>query len=296
MNKQSFLSNSKKGLQIRNKLISIVVPTKNAARHLKNLLPSLVEQTYKRFELIVNDDKGTTDDTKNLLKQFEKKLTITTLKENISMAQGRKSGANFAKGYYLLHLDSDMVLSPKVLENCIETIEKGYDALLIPEISFGEGFWSQVKIFEKSMHAGDDSIEAVRFFKSNVYKKVGGHNEKMVFSEDKDLDLRVRKAGFKIERSTEPIYHNEGKVSLVKDIQKKYFYGKTAYVFIKENPKQAFIQGNLILRPAYFRNWRKVVSHPILTMGMFVIKALGWLAALLGFLVERSSQLKSMTR
>src|SRR3989344_5409973 len=229
MNKQSFLSNSKKGLQIRNKLISIVVPTKNAARHLKNLLPSLVEQTYKRFELIVNDDKGTTDDTKNLLKQFEKKLTITTLKENISMAQGRKSGASFAKGYYLLHLDSDMVLSPKVLENCVESIEKGkYDALMVPEISFGEGYWSQVKILEKSMNMGDDSIEAARFFKNNVYEKVGGHNEKMVFSEDKDLDLRVRKAGYKIGRSKEPIYHNEGKVRLLNDLRKKYFYGKKA--------------------------------------------------------------------
>ena len=82
----------------------------------------------------------------------------------------------------------------------------------------------------------------------------------MVLSEDKDLDLRVRKAGFKVGRINEPIYHNEGNLSLKNDLRKKLFYGKTAYAFIAENPKHAFLQANLIFRIAYLRNWKKLIT------------------------------------
>ena len=129
-------------------LISIIIPTKNAAGHLKNLLPSLVGQTYKDFEVIINDDKATSDDTRNLLKKFKNKIKIKYILENVSMAQGRKSGVKHAKGDYLLHLDADMFLSPEVLKDCIKMINKGYDTLVIPEISYGKGYWTKVKAFE----------------------------------------------------------------------------------------------------------------------------------------------------
>ena len=76
------------------------------------------------------------------------------------MAQGRKSGAKHAKGDYLLHLDADMSLSPDVLGDCIRTINKGSDALVIPEISRGEGFWAKVRSFERSMYIGDETMES----------------------------------------------------------------------------------------------------------------------------------------
>ena len=268
-----------------NNLISIIIPTKNASGHLKNLLSSLVSQTYKDFEVIINDDKTTSDDTRILLKKFKNKIKIKYILENVSMAQGRKSGVKHTKGDYLLHLDADMSLSPEVLENCIKVINKGYDALVIPEISYGEGYWAKVKAFERSLYIGDEAIESARFFSKKVYWMVGGHNEKMVLSEDKDLDLRIRAAGFNVGRINEPIYHNEGKLSLKKDLQKKFFYGKTAHVFIAENPKHAFNQANLIFRVAYFRNWEKLISNPTLSLGMFLMKTLETFAALWGLII-----------
>tara|TARA_Y100000310_G_scaffold335096_1_gene416305 strand:+ start:228 stop:1967 length:1740 start_codon:yes stop_codon:yes gene_type:complete len=267
-----------------NNLISIIIPTKNAAAHLRNLLPSLVDQKYKNFEVIINDDKETKDDTAKVITKYKKKIRIVYIKENLSMAQGRKSGAKHALGRYQLHLDADMVLTPHVLEDCIRQINKRYDALVIPEISFGEGFWAKAKSFERSLYVGDENIESARFVKSSVYKNVGGHNEKMVLSEDKDFDLRIRKAGYKIGRVDEPIYHNEGRLSLKKDLQKKFFYGRTAHVFIAENPKHAFRQANLIFRIAYFRNWKRLTMNPALSVGMFLMKTLETLAALMGLI------------
>ena len=262
-------------------LISIIVPTLNAGEHLKNLLPSLVKQTNKKFEVIINDDVKTMDDTKYLLKRFSKKIKIRHLQKNISMAQGRKSASELARGEYLLHLDADMKLASSVLEQCIKKI-KNYDALVIPEISYGRGFWAKVKIFERSMYVGDDTIESARFFKTSVYKLVGGHNEKMVLSEDKDLDLRVRRSGFRIGRISGPIYHNEGNFSIFNSMKKKFFYGRTASILMLANPAFALKYGNIIFRHAFFRNWRKLLSHPILTIGVFLVKSLETLAGLSG--------------
>lgn len=281
----------KKG-KVEKGLISIIIPALNASQHLKNLLFSLEEQTYKNFEVVVNDDKKTTDNTKEVLEKFHKKIKIKYFRENISMAQGRKSGATHAVGEYLLHLDADMSLSPKVLEECIKAIDKGYEALVIPEISYGEGFWSKVRIFERSMYVGDDTVESSRFFKTSVYKSVGGHSEKMVLSEDKDIDLRVRKAGFNVGRISEPIYHNEGKLSLKKDLQKKFFYGRTASILMLTNPAYSIKYGNIVFRPAFFRNWRKLLSHPVLASGVFFMKSLETIAGLLGMISARTPFLK----
>lgn len=268
-------------------LISIVIPTLNASSHLKILMPSLKKQTYKNFEVIINDDKRTSDNTKELIYQFKKNLRIKYIQKNISMAQGRKSGSEFARGEYLLHLDADMRLSNGVLEDCVREIRRDYSALVVPEISYGKGYWAKVKSFERSMYIGDEDMESARFFKSSIYRKLGGHNEKMVLSEDKDLDLRVRMAGLKVGRINEPIYHNEGNLGLKKDLKKKFFYGKTAHIFITEHPKHAFVQANLIFRPAYFRNWRKLINNPRLSAGMFLMKTLETFAAFMGLIVER---------
>jgi arabinofuranan 3-O-arabinosyltransferase len=207
------------------------------------------------------------------------------------MAQGRRSASIIAKGEYLLHLDSDMKLSPRVLELCIKSM-KTYDALVIPEISYGTGFWANTKTFERSMYVGDDTVESLRFIKTIVYKSVGGHNEKMVLSEDKDLDLRVRTSGYKVGRIQEPIYHNEGNFSILHSMKKKYFYGRTASVLMLTNPAYALKYGNIVFRPAFIRNWKKLVSHPILALSVFILKILETLAGLAGMISIRIPFLK----
>jgi len=264
-------------------MISIIVPTINSASHLGVFLDSLKSQTYKNFEVIINDDKRTSDSTDSVIAHYSNDFKIQHLHENISMAQGRKSGSEHAKGQYQLHLDVDMVLSPNVLRSCLDEIKR-CDAIIIPEISFGIGFWAKVRAFERSFYIGDDTVESARFFKSIVYNKVKGHNVDMVFSEDKDLDLRVRAAGFKISRIKEPIYHNEGILRLSNDLKKKFFYGKTAHVFVSLNTRHALRQANVLFRPAFFRQWKRLLKNPLLSISMFILKFLEVIATLLGFI------------
>ncbi len=255
------------------------------------MLPSLVKQTYQKFEVIVSDDRKTTDNTKKIIKKFSKILKIALRWKDVNITLGRRSASESARGEYQLHLDADMKLSPRVLEHCIKKISN-FDALVIPEVSYGKGFWSNVKIFERSMYVGDDTIESARFFKTSVYKSVGGHNEKMVLSEDKDLDLRVRKSGFNVGRISEPIFHNEGNFSIFNSMKKKFFYGRTASILMLANPAFALKYGNIVFRPAFFRNWKKLLSHPVLTSGVFLMKSLETLAGLLGMFSTKTPLVK----
>lgn len=272
-------------------LISIVIPTLNAGKHLTNLIPSLQLQTYKKFETIINDDPKTGDNTQEILKRNSEYIKISYLQKNFSMAQGRKEGALLTKGEYILHLDADMKLAPQVLEQCFKEIAN-FDALVIPEVSYGTGFWARAKIFERSMYVGDDTIESARFFKTSVYKSVGGHNEIMVLSEDKDLDLRIRRAGFKVGRITAPIYHNEGNFSIFNSMKKKFFYGRTASILMLTNPAYAVKYGNILFRPAFLRNWKRLLLHPLLASSVFLMKFLETLAGLLGLISSKIPFLK----
>ena len=56
-------------------MISIIVPTYNNANYLKKCLDSLVKQTLKDIEIIVIND-GSSDDTINILKSYQKNILI----------------------------------------------------------------------------------------------------------------------------------------------------------------------------------------------------------------------------
>lgn len=269
-------------------LISIIIPTKNAAGHLDTLFASLKKQTFKNFEVIVNDDKSTDDNTKTVIKKYKKDLKIIYMQDNKMMAQARKSGAKKASGRYLYHIDADMSLTPKVLSQCVDKMKGGKcDALIIPEESYGEGFWSKVKSFERSFYIGDDTMESVRFFKKEVYWDIGGHNEKMVASEDKDVHLRTEKKGYKICRIKAKVMHNEGNLSLIKTMKKKFFYGKSVNVFINAHPNHARTQANALFRASFFKNYKKLLKNPWLTLGLFIMKFAEMLAVLTGYLLVK---------
>lgn len=252
--------------------ISIIVPTYNSARNITLFLKSLRQSSCKDFEVIINDDKRTNDDTKDSLKQF-KDLSIKYLQKNTMMAQARKKGAEYASGDILIHLDSDMRVTPDLLDECIQKIKSGYDGLVIPEESIGTTFWAKCKWLEKKMYEGVSEIESLRVIKRTIYEEIGGHDPAMVFSEDKDFDLRARETGARIGRISNWLLHDEEALKLSKTLSKKRFYSNTANVFAKKHPQAYRWQANPFNRYLIFiKNFKYLFSHPILYAGVWFMK------------------------
>ena len=151
-------------------LISVIVTTRNNHQTLDACLRSIAAQSYGNIELIVVDNNSS-DDTKDIAKRYTKLV--------FDKGPERSAQRNFAvakaSGDYVCIIDSDMELSEDVIASCVETVtEHKYGAVIIPEESFGEGFWAQCKKLERSFYVGVDWIEAARFFDKKIYHQAGG--------------------------------------------------------------------------------------------------------------------------
>ena len=99
-----------------NPLISVIIPTFNAAKFLKPCINSLISQTEQRFEVIFIDD-GSTDETINI-------INASSLR-NYKIISGRRNGISsalnlgirIAKGKYIARMDSDDICFPDRFEN-----------------------------------------------------------------------------------------------------------------------------------------------------------------------------------
>ena len=58
-----------------------------------------------------------------------------------------------------------MTLAPSIVDECVEIVRTGgAECVVIPEVSIGEGFWSDCRAFERSLYSNDDEIEAASDF------------------------------------------------------------------------------------------------------------------------------------
>jgi glycosyltransferase involved in cell wall biosynthesis len=261
-------------------LVSVVVPTRDSAKTLAACLQSIRAQVYQPIELIVVDN-GSTDKTVEIAAAHAARVEPFGPERSAQ----RNRGAQLAKGDYLLFIDSDMKLTPDVVGDCLEIVKStGALAVVIPELSEGEGFVAHCRQLERSCYVGDDAIEAARFFSRPVFETSGGFDENLTGPEDWDLTAKIG-AGRSLPRTASFILHDEGRLRLTTLLAKKRYYAPSFIQYWRKQGRSTARQSNLVLRPAFFRNWRRFVRHPILGIGVLTIKSLEALAAVSG-LVE----------
>lgn len=256
--------------------ISIIICTLNAGKLLPDLFSSIQNQSIgtNNIEVIINDDDRTIDSTKDVISNWRNSLNIIYINRNKTLGGARLEGSKIANGKYLMHLDADMQLTKNLLADCIRFMEKeNYDALYIKEEVIGEGFWTKCKWLEKRCYWYDTDISSPRFFLKDSYFKVGGHNPKLSLSEDKDIDIKFKERSMHMGWSSECILHNERRISIIKTFKNKFYWSQSGFEYLAERPVAAWKQVLFIFfRKAYFRNWKLLISHPILTIGMYLLK------------------------
>lgn len=260
-------------------MVSVVVPTRDSGRTLDACLRSIRSQTYRPLEIILVDNHSI-DQTLEVAQRYADIVDIAGPERSAQ----RNRGALLAHGDYLLFIDSDMTLQPAVINDCVNAVNSsGAPAVIIPEVSVGEGFWARARALERSSYIGDDAIEAARFFPRAVFEKSGGFDESLVAMEDWDLSRRVA-AGVRLPRTASRIEHDEGRLRLSKAMAKKRYYAAASRTYLRKHGRSALGQGSLIFRPAFLRNWRQMLRHPLLATGVMVLKSTETVGATWGLL------------
>ena len=108
-------------------LISIVIPTYNHAKYLDKALNSVIEQTYKNWEIIVVDNFSSDNTEEVVLKYKDSKIKYIKVKNDGVIAKSRNTGISNAKGDWIAFLDSDDWWSPRKLETIFPYLNQSND-------------------------------------------------------------------------------------------------------------------------------------------------------------------------
>ena len=119
-------------VEAQNPWLSIVIPIYNAQKYLSRCLESIIEQTYRNFEVLLIDD-GSNDNSANICQDYslnDKRIRYIK-KENGGSYQTRIYGAERALGTYITFCDADDYYCNKDVFECIhkEIVESNCSAL-----------------------------------------------------------------------------------------------------------------------------------------------------------------------
>lgn len=110
-------------MDVQNPLISVVIPTYNRGYLIDRAIKSVLNQTYKEFEIIVVDD-GSIDNTKEVIESFrDERIRYIQYKDNKGANVARNIGIRAAKGDYIAFQDSDDEWLPQKLEKQITILK-----------------------------------------------------------------------------------------------------------------------------------------------------------------------------
>ena len=107
--------------------ISIIVPIYNAEKYLRQCIESIVQQTYKNWELILMND-GSTDHTVEICEKYaENNKDIHFYShQNCGAGETRNRGLRLAKGEYITFIDADDYILPTYLEELYKVLHKAH--------------------------------------------------------------------------------------------------------------------------------------------------------------------------
>lgn len=169
-----------------NELISIVVPVFNVEKYLEECLDSICKQTYSNIQIILVND-GSTDSSPEICEKYselDKRISVLH-KKNGGLSDARNYGIKFAKGQYLIFVDSDDIISRDMVSYLYQLIKSSNSEVGIcdpvhwfpdKEIKFGEE--TMRKVF-----SSEDAIVEMLYQKSFLVSAWGKIYKKDLFNQ-----------------------------------------------------------------------------------------------------------------
>jgi glycosyltransferase involved in cell wall biosynthesis len=219
---------------------SCIIPVYNRPGELKDLLSSLLEQSYTQFEVIVVED-GSTLRCKDVVDTFADQLTLHYFyQENTGQGFARNFGMQQAKGDFFVILDSDVLLPPTYFEHLQEAIQsRSLDAFGGPDAAASDfsplqkamdfamtSFWTTGGIRGKLKNPAAYQARGFNMGVSRaVFDRLGGFVDPNR-GEDIEWSIRIKKAGFRLELVSEAFVYHKRKNTLWSFAKQAFSFGR----------------------------------------------------------------------
>jgi glycosyltransferase involved in cell wall biosynthesis len=240
-------------LSVQSPTISVVLPTHNRASTLGRAIDSVLQQTYRNFELIVVDD-GSLDATDSVITRFDdKRMSYTKHAVRRGGSAARNTGIALARGRLIAFQDSDDEWVPSKLqeqllelERCGPATKAAYTGL----VQFGRGRATYVPGPEVVRRAGDilESLLARSFVSTqtlmadaDLLREIGGFDESLPRFQDWDLALRLaaRTQFALVDKPLALAYETPGNITSQQDIgliARQKILEKNAHLYSSRKP------------------------------------------------------------
>jgi len=219
---------------------SVIIPLYNRPQEIRELLETLVLQTYKAFEVLVIED-GSTRDAAAVVKDFKDDLDLKYyVKPNEGQGFSRNFGFERAKGDYFIIFDSDCLIPPDYLEIVNrEIIAQNLDAYGGPDAAH-PSFTPIQKAISYSMTSpfttggirggkkriGDFHPRSFNMgLSGKVYEKTGGFIITRS-GEDIELSIRIHQLGFKTGLIPEAKVYHKRRSNFLQFYKQIHFFGR----------------------------------------------------------------------
>lgn len=230
---------------------SCIIPVYNRAGEIKDLLNSLLSQSYTQFEVVIVED-GSTLRCEEVVAAFGHDLSIRYFyQENTGQGFARNFGMQQAKGDFFVILDSDVLLPPtyfEALEKAIAT--RSLDAFGGPDAA-AEDFSPLQKAMDFAMTSfwttggirgklKDTAAYQARGFNMGVsravFDRLGGFVDPDR-GEDIEWSLRIKKAGFRLELVSQAFVYHKRKNTLWSFAKQGFSFGRNRVNVSRYHPE-----------------------------------------------------------
>ncbi|MFC1711797.1 glycosyltransferase [Patescibacteria group bacterium] len=181
--------------------VSVIMPVFNNGSFVKESIQSVLEQSFKEFEFLIIDDCSTDNSLKVISKFKDKRIKIFKNKKRKGLAWCLNYLQKQSKSEYIARMDGDDVSYKERLKEQFNFLKLNPEYVLV-------GGWAKIinnkgniigemtppiKYLDvrKTILSNNTFVHPAVMFKKSIVQKVGGYNEKLFYSQDYDIFLRL---------------------------------------------------------------------------------------------------------
>ena len=243
--------------------ISVILPVYNGEFYLKESIQSVINQTYKDFELIIIDDCST-DNSSVIAKQYaesDPKIIYLKNETNLKLPESLNKGFSRASGAYWTWTSCDNIYLPHALEKLSWELDTYSEVGLV---------YSDMEIIDELGAINDcvlagcaediifrNVVGACFLYRASIARKIGGYNKELFLCEDYEYWVRmalkaklrpVKDCLYRYRKHSKSLSNTREKEVIARGIsvQKKYYP-----FFIKTRHQAALFYTSLRARDIY---------------------------------------------
>lgn len=195
-------------------MIDVVIPCLNEAQYIEKNIQSILDQSYRNFNLYVVDG-GSEDGTTEIVRLYEKKDARVHLLQNphkttpFALNIGIKEG----NGEYVVIFGGHAVMDQNYLQKCIDCLSEKEEVACVGGLIeskyldenskyIGAAMSSKVGVGNVTFRVGGAPryVDTVAFgaYRKKVFDEIGFFDEQLTRNQDDELNFRITRSGYKI--------------------------------------------------------------------------------------------------